>query len=64
MAQRSGFKPGQRAERSGQYQQQGPRGGGGKEVTVVRGEPFPPTPQKGGTYRLVDATKNKSGRNR
>ena len=56
------LKPGQAAPRSGQYQQIGPRGGAGKEVTVVRGEPLPPTPAPGTTYRLVDPTKNKSGR--
>jgi len=56
------LKPGQTAPRSGQYQQLGPRGGEGKEVTVVRGEPLPPTPKRGMTYTLVDPTKNKSGR--
>jgi hypothetical protein len=61
MAQNSGFKPGETAKRSGQYEQVGPRGGHGKEVTVVKGEPFPPTPSPGSTYKLVDATKNKSG---
>lgn len=55
-------KPGQKARRSGQYQQIGPKGGKGKEVTVVKGEPLPPTPRKSMTYRLVDATRNKSGR--
>lgn len=55
------LKPGEIAPRSGQYQQIGPRGGQGKEVTVVRGEPMPPTPLKGMTYQLVDPTKNKSG---
>jgi len=59
-----GLKPGRKAEQSGQYQQIGPRGGKGREVTVVRGEPLPPTPKKGMTYKLVDATKNKSGRRR
>ena len=56
------LKPGQPAPRSGQYQQVGPRGGSGKEVTAVRGERLPPTPRPGMTYTLVDATKNKSGR--
>lgn len=56
------IKPGQTAPKSGQYQQIGPRGGKGNEVTVVKGEPLPPTPAKGTTYKLVDATKNKSGR--
>lgn len=56
------LKPGERAPRSGQYQQIGPRGGKGKEVTVTRGEPMPPAPNKGTTYILKDPTKNKSGR--
>ena len=39
-------KPGEIAKRSGQYPIQGPRGGDtGKERTVVKGEPFPPTPK-------------------
>ena len=59
-----GLTPGTKAKQSGQYQQIGPRGGKGKEVTVVTGEPLPPTPKKGTTYRLVDGTKNKSGRKR
>lgn len=55
------MKPGQPAPRSGQYQQVGPRGGAGKEVTVVKGEPLPPTPKPNMGYTLVDPTKNKSG---
>ena len=57
-----GLKPGMRAPSSGQYQEIGPRGGKGKEVTVVKGEPLPPAPKKGITYKIVDRTKNKSGR--
>jgi transcriptional regulator with XRE-family HTH domain len=49
-----GLRPGQIAPQSGQYQQIGSRGGRGKEVTMVRGEPFPPTPNKGQTYILID----------
>ncbi len=56
------FKPGQKAPASGQYQQIGPRGGKGPEVTVTRGEPLPPTQASGSTYKLVDRTNNKSGR--
>ncbi len=53
------FKPGQTAPRSGQYEQVGPRGGGtGKERTVTRGEPLPPTPKPGMGYKLVDPTKH------
>ena len=58
------LRPGAKVPRSGQYQQTGPRGGQGKEVTSVKGERLPPTPKKGTTYKLVDATKNKSGRGR
>ena len=62
MSKKSGLKPGQTAPNSGQYQQIGPTGGKGKEVTVVKNEPLPPTPEKGTTYTLVDPTKNKSGK--
>ena len=62
MAKKSGLKPGQKTPASGQYQQIGPRGGKGPEVTSVKGEPLPPTGKKGTTYNLVDPTKNKSGR--
>ena len=54
----SGLKPGQRAPRSGQYQQVGPRDGKGAERTVVRGELMPPTSGPGSTYTLVDQTKH------
>jgi uncharacterized protein (DUF2345 family) len=56
---KSGFKPGEIVQKSGQYQQIGPRGGKGTEVTSVKGERFPPTPVKGTTYKLVDVTKHK-----
>jgi hypothetical protein len=62
MGKISGLKPGQTAPRSGQYQQIGPRGGKGPEVTSVKGEPLPPPATKGTTYTLVDPTKHKSGR--
>jgi hypothetical protein len=62
MSKKEGLKPGNTAPRSGQYQHIGPRGGQGKEVTVVKGETLPPAPLKGTTYKLVDPTKNKSGR--
>lgn len=60
----STLKPGQRAPASGQYRQVGPRGAGGKEVTVVKREPLPPTGKRGTTYKLVDRTKNKAGQSR
>jgi len=57
------FRPGQKAPASAQYGIIGPRGGDtGKERTVVRGEPLPPTPKAGQQYHIVDRTKNKSGR--
>ena len=62
MAKKSGLRPGQKAPASGQYGQVGPRGGKGREITAVKGEPLPPTTNKGSTYKLVDPTKNKSGR--
>jgi transcriptional regulator with XRE-family HTH domain len=55
-----GLRPGQIAPHSGQYQQIGSRGGRGKEVTVVRGEPLPPTPNKGVTYILIGPVKGKT----
>ena len=54
------YKPGQKAPRSGQYEITGPRGGTtGQERTVVRREPFPPTPEPGQKYKLVDPTKHR-----
>jgi hypothetical protein len=50
--------PGTKAPRSGQYEN--PKIG--KEVTVTRGEPLPPTPGRNQGYRLSDPTNNKSGR--
>jgi len=53
------FSPGQIAEKSGQYEIIGPRGGEtGKERTVTEGEPLPPTPGQGQHYKLVDPTKH------
>lgn len=59
MASKPPLRPGTTAPRSGQYQIIGPRGGTGPERTVVRGEPMPPTPKPGSTYKLVDPTKHK-----
>ena len=53
------YRPGQKAPRSGQYEIVGQRGGQtGKERTVTRGEPLPPTLKKGQAYILVDPTKH------
>jgi len=56
---RKTFRPGEEAKRSGQYEIIGPRRGNtGKERTVTKGEPFPPTPKPGSKYKLVDPTKH------
>jgi hypothetical protein len=53
------FKPGQEAPKSGQYEIIGPRGGQtGEERTVTKGEPLPPTPKPGESFKLVDPTKH------
>jgi hypothetical protein len=59
-ATRGPFRPGEIPPRSGQYRETGPRGGRGREVTVVKGEPTTTTTNR--TYQLVDPTKNQSGR--
>lgn len=57
------YKPGQISPSSAQYGIIGPRGGDtGKEVTVPKGRPLPPTPEKGQSYVISDRTKNKSGK--
>jgi len=62
MSQKTTFlKPGEIALASGQYQAIGPRGAKGHEVTVVKGEPLPPTHKAGTTCKLVDRSKNKDG---
>jgi len=58
----TGRTPGSKAPASGQYQEVGPRGGKGREVTVTKGEPLPPTTKPGSSYVIVDRSKNKSGR--
>jgi len=53
------YKPGEKAPFSAQYGIIGPRGGDtGKERTVVKNEPLPPTPQKGQHYKINDKTKH------
>jgi hypothetical protein len=55
--------PGTKAPVSAQYEIIGPRGGRtGVERTVVRGEPLPPTPNRGETFRIADRTNNRSGK--
>lgn len=54
-------KPGERVDRSGQAEIIGPGGRRtGIERTVVKGEPYPPTPRPGQTYLPVDSTKHKN----
>jgi putative alpha-1,2-mannosidase len=56
------LRPGQTAPISAQYQEIGPRGGQGREVTVPKGSTLPPTTRPNATYKPVDPTNNKSGR--
>jgi hypothetical protein len=57
------LSPGKTAPNSGQYREVGPRGGQpGREVTVPRGRPLPPTTRPNRGYVLEDPTDNKSGR--
>ena len=59
MATAGTHKPGQKAPASGQYPIHGPRGGKtGEERTVVKDEPFPPTPKPGQVYGTPDLTKH------
>ena len=57
------YKPGQTVPKSSQAELVGPRGGGtGREVTVTKGEPFPPTPKAGMGYKVTDPTKHSTRR--
>lgn len=57
------YKPGEKAPASGQYEVVGPRGGKtGKEITSTKGNVLPPSDKSGQSYKLVDGTKNKSGK--
>lgn len=58
MSKQKGLPPGTVADKSGQYKNTSTK----QEVTVVKGEPLPPTPKPGQKYDLVDATKHKSGK--
>ncbi|MGB7413000.1 MAG: hypothetical protein WA902_02230 [Thermosynechococcaceae cyanobacterium] len=56
------FSPGEIVEDSGLYPVVGPRGGDkGYEVTVVKGEPFPPLPEKGWGFGEPRLTKTAAG---
>lgn len=54
------YRPGEKAPVSGQYGIVGT----GKERTVVKGEPLPPTPKPKQNYVVTDPTKNGAGRGR
>ena len=59
------YRPGQLSPVSAQVEIVGPRGGRtGEERTVVRNEPFPPTPKPSQTYLVTDRTHNRAGRSR
>jgi len=58
----SKLKSGMSAPKSGQYAVIGPRGGYVTEVTVPKGHQMPPTPKPNSSFKLVDATKNNSGK--
>lgn len=56
------FKPGMISPFSGEAKVIGPRGGKtGHEVTVDRGEKFPPTPEKNQKYEVSRRAHNKAG---
>jgi hypothetical protein len=60
MTQKPKHKSGEKAPDSGQYGIVGPRGGNtGEERTIVKGEPFPPTPKPNQGYIITDKTKHK-----
>lgn len=53
-------KPGERADQSGIYRREGPRGGDtGDEVALSKGNRFPPGEKPGERYRLTRPTKTK-----
>lgn len=63
MANKQTFKPGMKSPFSGEVQIIGSRGGKtGHEVTVDRGEKFPPTPEPGQKYIVSRRAHNKAGR--
>jgi len=53
------YKPGEIVPTSGQYSLLNPDGSSqGREVTATKGEHFPPTPESGMRYMLVDPTRH------
>lgn len=55
LAMSKSVPPGTPAPSSGQYRP----GGGGSEITGVKGRPLPPTPKSGQGWVLVDRTRHK-----
>lgn len=55
-------KPGQIVPHSGAWVIVGPRGGIGKERTLIKGETAPPTLTAGSYFKLVRAARNGAGR--
>ena len=55
-------KPGQVVPNSGEWVIVGPRGGIGKERTLVKGQMAPPTPSAGSHFKLVRPARNGAGR--
>jgi hypothetical protein len=59
------LKLGETAPRSGEYEIRGERGGHtGRERTVTKGAPMPPTPKPGQTSVMARPAHNKAGRGR
>jgi hypothetical protein len=57
MAGKKRYSPGEKVPESGQYKNTSTQ----NEITGVKGEPLPPTPEPGQKYVLVDPTKHKKG---
>lgn len=55
------LRPGDKAPKSGQYEERGPRGGkvSNTEITSTHKNTLPPTSKSGNTWQLVDETKHK-----
>jgi hypothetical protein len=63
MSKKETLPPGSKAPVSGEYELIGPRGGDtGKERTVVRGAPLPPTPKPGMGYQVHRPAHNNAGK--